>query len=173
MTKNREVYRCTVCGNVVEVVNPGAVLSCCGQPMKLMKENTTDGAKEKHVPVIEKIAGGYRVSVGSVEHPMLPEHYIQWIELLTPTDVLRHELKPGEKPVAVFLTDADAKDVTAREYCNLHGLWKGDFAESDNNQIILSKGIHGNVNAFFSLFTTDYFAVSTNSSIFARRNLNV
>ena len=129
MTKTREIYRCTVCGNVVEVVNPGAVLSCCGQPMKLMKENTTDGAKEKHVPVIEKIEGGYRVSVGSVEHPMLPEHYIQWIELLTPTDVLRHELKPGEKPEAVFLTDADAKEVTAREYCNLHGLWKGDFSE--------------------------------------------
>ena len=96
MTKTREIYRCTVCGNVVEVVNPGAVLSCCGQPMMLMKENTTDGAKEKHVPVIEPIEGGYKVSVGSVEHPMLPEHYIQWIELLTPTDVLRHELKPGE-----------------------------------------------------------------------------
>lgn len=94
MTKTREIYRCTVCGNVVEVVNPGAMLSCCGQPMKLMKENTTDAAKEKHVPVIEPIEGGYRVKVGSVEHPMLPEHYIQWIELLTPTDVLRHELQP-------------------------------------------------------------------------------
>lgn len=92
MTKVREIYRCQICGNVVEVVNPGAVLSCCGEPMKLMKENTSDGAKEKHVPVIEPIEGGYRVTVGSVEHPMLPEHYIQWIELLTPTDVLRHEL---------------------------------------------------------------------------------
>ena len=114
MTKTREIYRCTVCGNVVEVVNPGAVLSCCGQPMKQMKENTTDGAKEKHVPVIEPIEGGYRVKVGSAEHPMLPEHYIQWIELLTPTDVLRHELQPGEKPEAIFLTDA--KEVSAREY---------------------------------------------------------
>ena len=102
MTKTREIYRCTVCGNVVEVVNPGAMLSCCGQPMKLMKENTTDAAKEKHVPVIEPIEGGYRVKVGSVEHPMLPEHYIQWIELLTPTDVLRHELQPGEKPEVIF-----------------------------------------------------------------------
>ena len=120
-----EIYRCQICGNVVEVVNPGAVLSCCGEPMKLMKENTSDGAKEKHVPVIEPIEGGYRVTVGSVNHPMLPEHYIQWIELLTPTDVLRHELKPGEKPEAIFLTNAEAKDVTAREYCNLHGLWKG------------------------------------------------
>ena len=128
MTKIREIYRCQICGNVVEVVNPGAVLSCCGEPMKLMKENTSDGAKEKHVPVIEPIEGGYRVTVGSVEHPMLPEHYIQWIELLTPTDVLRHELKPGEKPEAIFMTSmtsAEAKDVTAREYCNLHGLWKG------------------------------------------------
>ena len=89
--------------------------------MKLMKENTTDGASEKHVPVIEAIEGGYRVTVGSVEHPMLPEHYIQWIELITPTDVLRHELKPGDKPIAIFHTDA--KEVTAREYCNLHGLW--------------------------------------------------
>ena len=97
----------------------------CGEPMKLMKENTSDGAREKHVPVIEPIEGGYRVTIGSVEHPMLPEHYIQWIELLTPTDVLRHELKPGEKPEAIFLTNAEAKDVTAREYCNLHGLWKG------------------------------------------------
>ena len=82
MTKVREIYRCQICGNVVEVVNPGAVLSCCGEPMKLMKENTSDGAKEKHVPVIEPIEGGYRVTVGSVEHPMLPEHYIQWIKFL-------------------------------------------------------------------------------------------
>ena len=123
MTKVREIYRCQICGNVVEVVNPGAVLSCCGEPMKLKVLKT----KMKNLlgDVIEPIEGGYRVTVGSVEHPMLPEHYIQWIELLTPTDVLRHELKPGEKPEAIFLTNAEAKDVTAREYCNLHGLWKG------------------------------------------------
>ena len=132
MTKTREIYRCTVCGNVVEVLNPGAMLSCCGQPMKLMKENTTDAAKEKHVPVIEPIEGGYRVKVGSVEHPMLPEHYIQWIELLTPTDVLRHELQPGEKPEVIFLTDA--KEVSAREYCNLHGLWKVDAKTSPHDE---------------------------------------
>lgn len=122
MTKKKEVYRCTTCGNIVEVLNPGAAMSCCGNPMTLLKENTTDGALEKHVPVIEPIEGGYRVKVGSVEHPMLPEHYIQWIELLTETDVLRHELKPGDKPEATFMTTA--KEVTAREYCNLHGLWK-------------------------------------------------
>ena len=122
MTKTREVYRCTTCGNIVEVLNPGAAMSCCGKPMTLLKENTTDGALEKHVPVIEPIEGGYRVKVGSVEHPMLPEHYIQWIELLTETGVLRHELKPGDKPEATFMTTA--KEVIAREYCNLHGLWK-------------------------------------------------
>ena len=122
MTKKREVYRCTTCGNIVEVLNPGAAMSCCGNPMTLLKENTTDGALEKHVPVIEPIEGGYRVKVGSVEHPMLPEHYIQWIELLTETGVLRHELKPGDKPEATFMTTA--KEVIAREYCNLHGLWK-------------------------------------------------
>ena len=109
MTKTRQVYRCPICGNVVEVLHSGAVLSCCGQPMQLMEENATDGAYEKHVPVIEPIEGGYRVKVGSVEHPMMPEHYIEWIE--------------GEKPEAIFMTDAT--EVTAREYCNLHGLWKG------------------------------------------------
>lgn len=124
-TKVREVYRCEKCGNIVEVVNPGSTLWCCGEEMKLLKENTTDAAREKHVPVIEKVDGGYKVTVGSVEHPMLDNHYIQWIELLTDTDVLRHELKPGEKPVAVFKTDA--AHVTAREYCNLHGLWKAEL----------------------------------------------
>ena len=126
MAKKNEIYKCEKSGLMVEVLQDAeGTPMCCGEPMKLMKENTSDGAKEKHVPVIEPIEGGYRVTVGSVEHPMLPEHYIQWIELLTPTDVLRHELKPGEKPEAIFLTNAEAKDVTAREYCNLHGLWKG------------------------------------------------
>ncbi len=122
MTKTREIYRCAVCGNVVEVLNPGATLSCCGQPMTLLDGKTTDGAAEKHVPVVERMTGGYRVTVGSVEHPMVEGHYIQWIELLTPTEVLRKELKPGDKPEAIFKTDAT--EVAAREYCNLHGLWK-------------------------------------------------
>lgn len=90
--------------------------------MKLLKENTTDGAKEKHVPVVEKIEGGYKVSVGSVEHPMTPDHYIEFIELVTPEGVLRRDLTPDDKPVAVFKTDAT--DVYAREYCNKHGLWR-------------------------------------------------
>lgn len=122
MVELNQVYRCSVCGNVVEVVNAGGgELHCCGKPMQLMKENSVDAAKEKHVPVIEKIAGGYRVTVGSVEHPMLENHYIQWIELWDGEKVMRHCLKPGEKPVAIFMTQAEK--VKAREYCNLHGLW--------------------------------------------------
>ena len=124
MTKNREIYRCTICGNVVEVVNPGAVLSCCGQPMKLMKENTTDGAKEKHVPVIEKIEGGYRVSVGSVEHPMLPEHYIEWIWLQTKHGDQLVRLAPGKKPEASFALCEGDEVEAVYAYCNLHGLWR-------------------------------------------------
>ena len=123
MTKLREIYRCPVCGNMVEVLNPGAgELVCCGKPMMLLKENTTDAAQEKHVPVVEKTADGYRVKVGSVEHPMLNEHFIQWIELLTPKSVLRRELKPGCKPEATFITNEEC--LCARAYCNLHGMWK-------------------------------------------------
>lgn len=122
MTKLNEVYRCSVCGNIVEVVNAGGgELHCCGKPMQLMKENSVDAAREKHVPVIEKIAGGYKVTVGSVEHPMLDNHYIQWIELFDGEKVMRHHLKPGEKPETTFVTQAE--NVKAREYCNLHGLW--------------------------------------------------
>lgn len=123
MTQVKEIYRCSVCGNIVEVVNPaGGTLVCCGHPMDLFKENSVDAAKEKHVPVVEKIEGGYRVTVGEVEHPMTEEHSIEWIELVTETEVLRKHLKPTDKPVAEFKTDAN--EVYAREYCNLHGLWK-------------------------------------------------
>lgn len=123
MTKLKEVYKCAVCGNIVEVVNAaGGTLSCCGQPMDLLSENSTDAATEKHVPEVEKIEGGYRVQVGSVEHPMTDAHYIQWIELITENDVLRKFLTPSDKPVAEFKTDAE--NVYARAYCNLHGLWK-------------------------------------------------
>lgn len=126
MAKKLEIYKCGKCGNIFEVVEEGAGSPwCCGEPSKLMKENTTDGATEKHVPVIEKIPDGYRVSVGSVDHPMLPEHYIQWIELITENCVLRQYLHPGDKPVAEFKTSAER--VTAREYCNLHGLWKTEL----------------------------------------------
>lgn len=125
MTKLKQIYRCAICGNIVEVVHPsGGTLSCCGQPMELLTENSKEAALEKHVPVIERIEGGYRVSVGSIEHPMLPEHYIEWIELISEKQILRKYLHPGEKPVAVFMTDET--NVVAREYCNVHGHWKSE-----------------------------------------------
>lgn len=123
MTKKLQVYKCLVCGNVVEVVHAGAgELVCCGQPMKLMKENTVDASQEKHVPVIEMTSEGIKVKVGSAPHPMEEKHYIEWIELLVDGRVCRKFLSPGDKPEATF--KIDAKKVTAREYCNLHGLWQ-------------------------------------------------
>lgn len=125
MTKVGEIYKCEVCGNIVEVLHAGAgELVCCGQPMKNIVAGTTDGAAEKHVPVIEKVEGGYKVKVGSVAHPMTEAHYIEWIELICNKcgKVQRKYLKPGDVPEAVFASDSDS--VTAREYCNLHGLWK-------------------------------------------------
>ena len=120
MAKRNEVYKCPECGNIVEVLVP-TDKEVCG--FKLLKENPTDAATEKHVPVVEKIDGGYRVTVGEVEHPMTEAHYIQWIELITNNnEVLRKYLTPNDKPVAEFKTDAT--EVFAREYCNLHGLWK-------------------------------------------------
>lgn len=123
MTARLEIYKCMHCGNIVEILNGGgAPLRCCGEKMVLQVENTVDAAKEKHVPVIEKIDGGVRVKVGSVSHPMEEKHYIQWIELIAGDTVYTQFLNPGDAPEAVFLIDVDT--VTAREYCNLHGHWK-------------------------------------------------
>ncbi|AEJ19974.1 desulfoferrodoxin [Gracilinema caldarium] len=123
MTQIAQIYKCELCGNIVEVIHAGeGELVCCGKPMKLLTENTTDAAKEKHVPVIEKTATGYKVSVGSVPHPMEEKHYIEWIELLADGVSHRKFLKPGDAPVAEFTLSA--RIVSAREYCNLHGLWK-------------------------------------------------
>ncbi|MEA4827935.1 desulfoferrodoxin [Clostridium sp. JNZ J1-5] len=123
MTELRQVYKCDVCGNMVEVIHSaGGTLVCCGKPMRLVGENTVDAANEKHVPVIEKIEGGVKVKVGEVEHPMLEEHHIEWIEIHTENKVYRKYLKPGEKPEAVFMVEEEV--LYAREYCNLHGLWK-------------------------------------------------
>ena len=117
------IYKCEVCGNIVEVLHEGVgELVCCNEPMKLFEENTVDAAKEKHVPVIEKTANGYKVKVGSVPHPMEEKHYIEWIELIADGKAYRQFLSPGEVPEAEFCIDAD--QVTAREYCNIHGLWK-------------------------------------------------
>ena len=122
MTKRLEIYRCSLCGNIIEVLHPaGGKLVCCNQPMKLMDEKTADSAVEKHVPVIEKIDTGYKVTVGSTLHPMETEHYIEWIELLTNGKSLIQFLKPGSDPVAYFHTDSEK--ISVREHCNKHGLW--------------------------------------------------
>jgi superoxide reductase len=123
MAEKLEVYKCELCGNIVEVLHGGkGELVCCGQPMNLMKENTVDAAKEKHVPVVEKGADGFTVKVGSVAHPMEEKHYIEWIEVIADGEAYRYFLKPGAAPEATF--KIDAAQVTAREYCNIHGLWK-------------------------------------------------
>lgn len=123
MTERLQVYKCELCGNIVEVLHQGdGKLICCGEEMKNFAENTVDAAKEKHVPVIECTAEGIKVTVGSVEHPMTPDHYIEWIELIADGKVYRQFLNPGEKPEAIF--KLDAKEVYARGYCNLHGLWR-------------------------------------------------
>ena len=123
MTEKLQIYKCEVCGNIVEMLHAGdGELVCCGQPMKLFKENTVDAAKEKHVPVIEKTAAGFKVKVGSVAHPMEEKHYIEWIEVIADGKAYRKFLNPGEAPEATF--EIKAEKVTAREYCNLHGLWK-------------------------------------------------
>ena len=123
MAEVLQVYKCPICGNIVEVLHGGkGELVCCGKPMQLLKENTSDGAKEKHVPVIEKTPDGYKVKVGSVPHPSIPEHYIEWIELVADGLAYRAFLKPGDAPEAFF--PVKAASVYAREYCNLHGLWK-------------------------------------------------
>lgn len=125
MAKQLEVYKCEICGNIVEVLHSGAApLVCCNQKMKLMEENTVDATKEKHVPVIEMGDGKITVRVGSVAHPMEESHYIEWVELLADGKAYRQFLHPGEKPEAVF--PISAQKVTAREYCNLHGQWKAE-----------------------------------------------
>lgn len=123
MAERLEVYKCDLCGNIVEVLFGGdGQLVCCEQNMTLLVENTVDAAKEKHVPVIEKTADGFKVKVGDVAHPMEDKHYIQWVEIIADGKSYVQFLNPGDAPEATFRIDADS--VTAREYCNLHGLWK-------------------------------------------------
>jgi superoxide reductase len=123
MAKKLEIYKCMVCGNIVEVLHGGdGELVCCGQPMENLAEKTADQGKEKHVPVIEKISGGYKVKIGSIPHPMEEKHYIEWIEILADGAAYRKFLNPGDAPEAVF--NLKANTVTAREHCNIHGLWR-------------------------------------------------
>lgn len=123
MAKLREVYNCELCGHVVEVLHAGAgTLVCCGEEMKLLEEKTEDSSTEKHVPFIEKIDGGYTVKVGeNTTHPMTEDHYIEWIELIADGVVYRKHLSPDDEPKATFMIEAE--EVTAREHCNIHGLW--------------------------------------------------
>ena len=125
MAKVLEVYKCNICGNIVELfISGGGPLACCGEAMQLLTENTVDASKEKHVPVIEKGDGKVTVKVGAVPHPMEEAHYIQWIEVIDGDKISRKMLKPGEAPEATFCVKSD--QVVAREYCNLHGHWKAE-----------------------------------------------
>ena len=122
MAERTQIYKCELCGNIIEVVHGGqGELVCCGKPMKAVTENTVDASKEKHVPVIEKTANGYKVKVGSVPHPMEEKHFIEWIAIYAGDRVHRKYLKPGDPPEAEFACLADS--VSVKEYCNLHGLW--------------------------------------------------
>ena len=124
MAKLRGIYKCDICGNIVEVLHEGmGALVCCGEEMKLQEEKTEDSTKEKHVPYIEKTSEGILVKVGqNQDHPMEEKHYIEWIQIIADGKSYRQFLKPDDKPQALFEIKAD--DVTAREYCNIHGLWK-------------------------------------------------
>ena len=122
MNKKLQVYKCEICGNIVEVLHTGVgELVCCGQPMKLLEEQTEEQGKEKHVPVVEKIDNRIRIKVGSIPHPMEEKHYIEWIEVVTKDGVRRKFLKPGDAPEIEF--EPIEEIVTVREHCNIHGLW--------------------------------------------------
>ncbi|MCK5849918.1 MAG: desulfoferrodoxin [Kiritimatiellae bacterium] len=124
MTKLTGIYKCALCGNIVEVIHQaGGELVCCNQSMSLIEENSTDAATEKHVPVIENTDDGIKVSVGTVLHPMTEDHYIELIEIVADGKVQRQVLKPGDEPTALFCC-VKADSVSARAYCNMHGLWK-------------------------------------------------
>lgn len=123
MTQLKQIYKCSICGNIVEVIHAsGGELVCCGKPMELLAEKTQDQGYEKHVPVIEKTEQGILVKVGSISHPMEEAHYIEWIEIIADGQSCRKFLKSGDKPEALF--EVTAKEVIAREYCTVHGLWK-------------------------------------------------
>ncbi len=123
MTEQKQIYKCEVCGNLIEVLHSGAgILVCCNQNMRLLEENTINAVKEKHIPLIERNEEGVIIKVGSVEHPMEEEHYIEWIEISTEKGESKKFLKLGQKPEALF--PVKAENIKARAYCNLHGLWK-------------------------------------------------
>jgi len=123
MTEKLQIYKCEVCGNIVEVLHAGkGQLVCCGQPMTIVKEQTQEQGKEKHLPIVEKTASGIKVKVGSVPHPMEENHYIEWIQVITKEGAWRKPLSPDDTPEAEFTMGK--KVDTVREYCSIHGLWK-------------------------------------------------
>ncbi len=123
MTKKLQVYKCTICGNIVDILHEGqGELVCCGQPMELLEEKSEDQGNEKHVPVVEQTEKGIKVKVGSVEHPMEENHYIEWIEVVVDGKVCRKFLNPGDAPEAEFALSSE--NIKAREHCSIHGLWK-------------------------------------------------
>jgi len=123
MTRLHEIYKCKSCGNIVEVLHEGAgTLVCCGQEMEILTEKTNDAGQEKHVPVIEKTKAGIKVKCGSIPHPMVDEHYIEWIQIIVGSKSYNKLLKPGDAPEAEF--EVKPEGVIARAYCNVHGLWK-------------------------------------------------
>jgi superoxide reductase len=123
MAEKHQVYKCASCGNVAEVLTPGnGIFACCGRSMVHLAPKSADQGKEKHVPVIEKFNGGFKVKIGSIPHPMEDKHFIEWIEVITDGKVYRQSLKPGQAPEAVF--NLPAENIRAREYCNIHGLWE-------------------------------------------------
>lgn len=126
MTELNQVYKCNICGNIVEMVHTGAgQLVCCGEPMILQKENMVDASQEKHVPVIEKTEKGFKIKIGAVPHPMEEAHHIEWIEVMANGKIYRKMLKPGDEPMAEFCIESEK--VKARAYCNLHGLWQSEL----------------------------------------------
>jgi len=123
MTAKYEVYKCEICGNIIEVFHSGrGTLKCCGKAMSLLATNTEDAAEEKHVPVMKKSDGEIKVSVGEFPHPMEEKHYIEWVEIIADGKLSVEFLKPGQKPDAIFCSNAS--DIKVRAYCNLHGLWR-------------------------------------------------
>ncbi len=125
MVKRKEIYKCEICGNIVEVLHGGAgELVCCSKPMVLLEEKTADTSTEKHVPFIKREGNKYIVKVGeNTAHPMEEKHYIEWIELAIDNNIYKKYLNPGEKPEAEFEVP-EGKEISAREMCNIHGVWK-------------------------------------------------
>jgi len=123
--KKKQIFRCPICGNIVEVVNVGGgTLVCCGQPMELLKEKSSDEGMEKHVPVVSIDGDKVLVKIGSVPHPMTEEHFIQWVECIVNGDSYFKKLHPNDVPEVEFEIEGDLSNITVRLYCNIHGLWK-------------------------------------------------